>query len=128
MKRTMGVVGIVPARRLGIIIKDKPKHLSWFYNLNCFFYKLFWRFVSSHDQQEAVNPALQNLTVGKGGERGCIYNYILVTVACFLQEFPKPLGLQYFVGSSRRLPGKNDIQIKSGATSHGMSPGEIKIR
>jgi len=128
MRRTMGIVGIVPARRMGIIIKDEPKHFSWFYDLNCFFYEFPCRFVGCHDHQEAVDPALQNLTIQKGNERRRIYNYILIIVACFLQEFPKTSGLQYFVGSSRGLPSKNDIQIKSGATSYRIFQGKIGIR
>jgi len=124
----MGIVGIVSTRRMGIIIKDEPKHFSWFYDLNCFFYEFPWRFVGCHDHQEAVDPALQNLTIQKGNERRRIYNYILIIVECFLQEFPETLGLQYFVGSSNGLPGRQEIQIKSGTTSHRISQGKIRIR
>jgi len=127
MRRTVGIVGIVLTHRMGVIIKNEPKQLGWFDDVNCFFYEIPWCFVSSHDQQEAVNPALQNLTVRQGDKRRRIDNYIIIAMACFLQEFPETLGLQYFVGSSRGLPGKNDIQIKSGATSYGVPPGKIRI-
>src|SRR5216684_824916 len=113
---------------MGIVIKDEPQHFRWFHDLNCLFGEFLWRFVSSHNHQEAVDPALQNLAVRKGDERRCIDNYIIVAVACFLQEFPETLRLHYFVGSSRGLPGGQDMQIKSGVTSYRISPGKMRIR
>jgi hypothetical protein len=90
---------------MGLIVKDESNHFSWFYNLNRFFYKFLRRFVSSHDYHKAIDPALQNLTVGQGEERGRIDNYIVVAMACLLQNFSKVLRLEYFMGSGRGLLG-----------------------
>jgi hypothetical protein len=94
MGRTIAVVGVVLVHGKGVIIIDESEHFSWYDTLNCFFYEFPRRLMSSYDQQEAVDPSLQNLTVREGNERGGIYDHIIVAVPGFLQEFAETLGLQ----------------------------------